>query len=457
MPLPKLNWKMLPPYIIPMFSNNPTKLTGEGLIDSLFNAFSVNTYYDGSPRVTGSGVAWSFFRTSSIDVSPTVRGAPAFIYGFPATSSVMSQSIVFAATRSSWQMGATLRVTSVDVVPIMPQYPGDVLISNSLYAFHVRGADRRGWAKPLSVPAGTYINNFFNSASSGRIPANFQASVGIDIANDVFNRDYPYGYNTDWLSINIWESEEAIMVVGNTKRTGLYTSAINSSAPASGQPGGAATNYANIFLGGAIFDPILETTSSIFPLTEVDGRLYGLISTRYYAVKDHITMENNRFGGGIGNVYYDRQAQNSENRPDSLISSNCLYILPDTLYAPTTSSTGGRGAYLNANQLYINDPSVYIANFANFYAKSSNGSSNIGRSNNDCTLSYNLSNSSNKSLLLPIYMISHYNQTLIGKLRDVYTGKKMRSGIVLKSGSLDYAYCVSPSMYNAEECFYLKS
>jgi hypothetical protein len=54
-------------------------------------------------------------------------------------------------------------------------------------------------------------------------------------------------------------------------------------------------------------------------------------------------------------------------------------------------------------------------------------------------------------------MISNHSQTLIGKLRDVYTGKKMRSGIILKSGSLDYAYCVSPSMYNDEECFYLKS
>jgi hypothetical protein len=455
MPLPKLNWKMLPPYIIPMFSNSPVKLTGEGLIDSLFNAFSVDTYYDGSPRVTGSGVAWSFFRTSSFDVSPTVIGAPAFIYGFPATSSIMSQSIVFAATRSSWPVGGSTTFNSREQIPLMTPSISLPLSSNSLYAFHVRGADRRGWSKAAPTGAFNIIYNFFNSGSTvitSSFSGSFFGSIGINIAEDPYNRDYPYGKITDWLSINIWESEEAIMVVGNTKSTGLYTSAISSSTPAIGNPGGAAVNYANIFLGGAIFDPILETTSSTFPLAEVDGRLYGLMSNRVHDVKDHITMELHRFSGGMGNVYYDRSSTSRENTSDRFNSSNCFYILPDNVpFNPP------RGTLLNSNQLLINNPMACIANFANFYAKSFHSSSNIGRSNNDSTLSYNLSNSSNKSILLPIYMISNHSQTLIGKLRDVYTGKKMRSGIILKSGSLDYAYCVSPSMYNNEECFYLKS
>lgn len=465
MSLPKLNWKMLPPYIIPLThinitndgSTTPLKSTAEIVIESIFSAFSANTYYDGTPRVTGSGVAWSFYRTSSIDISPTNKGATTFVYGFPATSSIVSQSIVFAATRSSWSGGTLTSATNEN----FPLYSGpnqqqlNTLKSNDLYAFISRGADRNGWSYKGGV-ASSSICNFFNSASSGVIPKNFTGSTGIAISNDGGNRNTPLGYTTDFLSINIWESEEAIILVGNTRYNGLYISAISSSIPLSGLPGGASVNYSVIFMGGAIFDPIIDNpNSSSFQIAEDDGRLYGLLANSRYFVKDHLTMEFHRYAGGIGNAFYSNATSPlNGDRPDLGTSADCFYIIPNTLYGPVGRSSAGAAGNEHTS---VFNPSMYITNFAHYYAKAQLSSSNIGRSNNDCSLSYDLSNLSNKSILLPIYMTSHYNQTIIGKLRDIYTGKKMKSGMIIKSGSADYLYTISPSMYTNEECFYLKA
>ena len=460
MPLPKLNWKMLPPYIVQLNNINvtpptatatsPAKNTAEVILDSIFNAFSSNTYYDGTPRVTGSGVAWSFYRTSSIDISPTIKGAISFVYGFPATSSGVSQSIVFAATRSSWTNPAAGGTFGYENLPL---YSGPnvvygsvlnaLLSSNYLYAFISKGADRNGWAYKGGLNSGS-ICNFFNSASSGTIPQKFTGSTGIVVSTQ--------HSRTDFLSINIWESEEAIVLVGNTRTTGLNLSAVSSSNAVFSP----SANYSSIFMGGAIYDPIKDTTnSSSIQTAEVDGRLYGLISNNIIEGKDHLTMENNRFLRGMGNSSYNKGTGAQLVNGPGTDSAACIYLLPNTLYGPV--GLGFTGSITGTEHTLIFNPNMYLANFAHYYAKAHFSSSNIGRSNNDCSLSYNLSNLSNKSVLLPIYMTSHYNQTIIGKLRDIYTGKKMRSGMIIKSGSADYLYCISPSMYNAEECFYLKA
>ena len=85
MALVRNTWKFLPPYTVPIVSQSRV----DGLLDGIFFLFNTSSYADGTARVTGSGVAWSFYRTSSVD-SGSVLGPTAVVYGYPATMRVQA-------------------------------------------------------------------------------------------------------------------------------------------------------------------------------------------------------------------------------------------------------------------------------------------------------------------------------------------------------------------------------
>jgi hypothetical protein len=244
MPIPRNTWKSLPLYIIP-----PTGITGsmsssrvEGLLDSIFTVFQSSTYSDGSPRVTGSGVAWSFRRTSSF-----VNGVTDAVWGYPATMSVISQSVIFAGTASN-----TVPTPSPLIGLNALTYQG-----NQLYVAIQKQANwsqYRNWCS----------SSIFNSGSSG---INSVSHSGFFAVNSPLTRDTS---NANAYSISAWECGES------------FALAINQSASLYGNAG---TSFAypnqtnmNIWgpysvIAGAFIDPLSSDTTFD---AEEDGRLYSL-------------------------------------------------------------------------------------------------------------------------------------------------------------------------------------
>jgi len=226
MPLPKLTWKMLPTIQLYPFSQSTSN--PQGYLDGIFNLFNSNVYADGSSRVTGSGLAWTFFRTSSVD-SGSTKGVTAVVYGYPPTMSVISQSVIFAGSSS---------------VPTTTPLVGN---TQTYTANHIYVAIQK-YANPLQYRS--WISaSVFNSGSSG---LNTISSSGYQTAfsNNLSSNGYVQG----------WECQEAIVVSFSTTSSAISTTTANTS----------------LIFAGAIFDP--ETSSNpnnIF--AEQDGRLYGVI------------------------------------------------------------------------------------------------------------------------------------------------------------------------------------
>ena len=241
MPIPRNTWKSLPLYIIP-----PTGITGsmsssrvEGLLDSIFTVFQSSNYSDGSPRVTGSGVAWTFLRTSSLGITNGVTDA---VWGYPPTMSMMSQSVIFAGT-GSVQVPNPSPLIGLNALTFQ---------NNQLYVAIQKQANwsqYRNWCS----------SSIFNSGSSG---INSVSHSGFFSVNQTVTRD-----TTSQLaySINAWECGESFALVINNSAS-LYGNSQFAGAGMSAFGG-----YPVI--AGAFIDPLSSDTTVD---AEDDGRLYSL-------------------------------------------------------------------------------------------------------------------------------------------------------------------------------------
>ena len=260
MSLPRSNWKMLVPYMVPQVSSSRV----EGLLDSIFTAFQATSYMDGTARVTGSGVAWTFLRTSSFDPSPTVRGVTAVVYGYPATMSVISQSVIFAGTGSALSSSLNPAIAS-------PYYDrgSSPFTASILYMALQKQANvsqYRNWLSPIGA--------IFNSGSSGtNTNRSGSGLLQLFIPNSVAALGSTgTSYNANSIEkIHIWECGEAVAIA-------LYSSSSITSSQAGGVMTTSNTTSGSIYAGiaGAYIDP--ESTNTTVD-AEVDGKLYGIAAT----------------------------------------------------------------------------------------------------------------------------------------------------------------------------------
>lgn len=225
MPLPKLTWKMLPK--VQLFPFSQSAQNPPIYLDGIFNLFNSNVYADGSPRVTGSGLAWTFYRTSSVDSGSTI-GVTAAIWGYPPTMSVISQSVIFAGSAS------------------IPN-PTPLVGSGQTYAANTVYVAIQKYANPLQYRS--WISaSVLNSGSSG---LNTVSSSGYQTA--LSPSAGPNAY------LQAWECQEAIVVAFSPTSSAISTTANTS-----------------LIFAGAIVDPeISSNPNNIF--AETDGRLYGVI------------------------------------------------------------------------------------------------------------------------------------------------------------------------------------
>ena len=242
MPIPRNTWKSLPLYIIP-----PTGIIAamsasrvEGILDSIFTVFQSSTYSDGSPRVTGSGVAWTFLRTSSLGITNGVTDA---VWGYPATMSMMSQSVIFAGTGSS----TPSPLIGLNALTFQ---------NNQLYVAIQKQANWSQYRNWCSA-------SIFNSGSSG---INSVSHSGFFAVNNSITRDS----DTDRIySINAWECGESVALAINN-RPSLYARVNPPTLVA-----GVSMNYwgPSPVIAGAFIDPLSSDTTVD---AEDDGRLYSL-------------------------------------------------------------------------------------------------------------------------------------------------------------------------------------
>ena len=294
MPLPRLNWKMLPTIALPILSQSKV----EGVLDGIYNIFNSNTYHDGSPRITGSGVAWTFFRTSSAD-SGSVKGPTAVVYGFPPTMSVMSQSVVFAGSRSYAPPSQTpylnpyvsYRGTEGSLGALGP-FPHTA----SIYVTVQKQANPFQYVSWLSP-------SIFNSGSSG---LNTVSSSGFIDFLTFFGRDNLGSnvVNYSFATINAWESQEAILVAV------IPTGSQHKSAGA--QFGINASHGSFITLAGAWLEPLefisASSNTHAFNSCEDDGRLYGVTCTHANENSSNTQQPKDFFPGvstGEGNAFFE--------------------------------------------------------------------------------------------------------------------------------------------------------
>jgi len=302
MSLPRLNWKMLPTLSLPIVSQ--TKV--EGVLDGIFTLFNSNTYSDGSPRVTGSGVAWTFFRTSSAD-SGSVRGPTAVVYGFPATMSVMSQSVIFAGSRSYAPPSQTPYLHPYTSYRGLEGSSGQNLLAphtSSIYVTIQKQANPYQYVSWLSP-------SIFNSGSSG---LNTVSSSGfIDYLNfqGISNTGVLLYYR--FATISAWESQEAIIVIVSPTGSQYYN--IDSFMNSNVSPGSFIT------LAGAWLDPLEPQSGSegSFSSCEADGRLYG-VSATFCEENSRIQNPKDFFPGGYGqrsigyNAFFEESKEPSSER-----------------------------------------------------------------------------------------------------------------------------------------------
>ena len=248
------------PYMVPQVSSSRV----EGLLDSIFTAFQATSYMDGTARVTGSGVAWTFLRTSSFDPSPTVRGVTAVVYGYPATMSVISQSVIFAGTGSALSSSLNPAIAS-------PYYDrgSSPFTASILYMALQKQANvsqYRNWLSPIGA--------IFNSGSSGtNTNRSGSGLLQLFIPNSVAALGSTgTSYNANSIEkIHIWECGEAVAIA-------LYSSSSITSSQAGGVMTTSNTTSGSIYAGiaGAYIDP--ESTNTTVD-AEVDGKLYGIAAT----------------------------------------------------------------------------------------------------------------------------------------------------------------------------------
>jgi hypothetical protein len=247
MPIPRNTWKSLPLYIIP-----PTGITGsmsasrvEGLLDSIFTVFQSSTYSDGTARVTGSGVAWTFLRTSSLGITNGVTDA---VWGYPPTMSVISQSVIFAGTASN-------------TVPTSPLIGLNALTFQNNYLY-VAIQKQANWSQYRNWCS----SSIFNSGSSG---INSVSHSGFFAVNSPVTRDTS---NAQAYSISAWECGESFALAINQSAS-LYG---NADAGSNVPPFNAKSmNYWGPYsvIAGAFIDPLSSDTTFD---SEIDGRLYSL-------------------------------------------------------------------------------------------------------------------------------------------------------------------------------------
>jgi hypothetical protein len=211
MSLSKLTWKYIR-YPVPLASSSI-----EDYVTCIFDAFNKNSYQDGTPRVTGSGVAWSFYRTSSIP-----NGSNSIIFGSPATMSVMSQSVIIVGSSSA------------------PPFPGPRTVPNYTYDSTAINIAIQKHANLLQY--GSWLSgSIFNSGSSGINSVNSSGFTSL-VA-------FP---SSTIKSFHILESQEALCII---------------------------TEYNNQFgytLAGAFIDP---ETSLVGLNAEIDGNIYAISTT----------------------------------------------------------------------------------------------------------------------------------------------------------------------------------
>ena len=260
MSLPKSNWKMLVPYMVPQASSSKI----EGLLDSIFTAFQATSYMDGTARVTGSGVAWTFLRTSSFDLSPTTLGVTAVVYGYPATMSVISQSVIFAGTASALSSSLNPAIATHYYDRGSSPFTSSILYMALQKQANV--SQYRNWLSPIGA--------IFNSGSSGtNTNRSGSGLLQLFIPNSVAALGSTgTSYNANSIEkIHIWECGEAVAIA-------LYSSSSITSSQAGGVMTTSNTTSGSIYAGiaGAYIDP--ESTNTTVD-AEVDGKLYGIAAT----------------------------------------------------------------------------------------------------------------------------------------------------------------------------------
>jgi hypothetical protein len=260
MSLPKSNWKMLVPYMVPLASSSRV----DGLLDSIFTAFQATSYMDGTARVTGSGVAWTFLRTSSFDLSPTVRGVTAVVYGYPATMSVISQSVIFAGTGSALSSSLNPAIATHYYDRGSSPFTASVLYMALQKQANV--SQYNNWLSPIGA--------IFNSGSSNtNTNRSGSGLIQLFIPNSVAALSgIGHSYNANSIEkIHIWECGEAVSIA-------LFSSSSITSSQQSTLMTTSNTTSGSIYAGiaGAYIDP--ESTNTTVD-AEVDGRLYGIAAT----------------------------------------------------------------------------------------------------------------------------------------------------------------------------------
>jgi len=224
MALVRNTWKFLPPYTVPITSQSRV----EGLLDGIFFLFNTSSYADGTARVTGSGVAWSFYKTSSI-----INGVTEVVYGYPATMSVMSQSVIFAGSASA----PTISLPAMTV--------NASFVANSLYVAVQKQAN---WSQYRSWLSGSIFNSGSSGVNTGSLAktgSGFAPIIGASVT----------GIGT----INAWECGESVAIACHTTSSTATATALS---------------FAGI--AGAFIDPESGDTTVD---SEIDGRLYAVATS----------------------------------------------------------------------------------------------------------------------------------------------------------------------------------
>jgi hypothetical protein len=177
----------------------------EGLLDSIFTAFQATSYMDGTARTTGSGVAWTFLRTSSFDASPTARGVTAVVYGYPTTMSVISQSVIFAGTGSA--LSSSLNPAIATHYYDRGSSPFTASVLYMALQKQANWSQYNNWLSPIGA--------IFNSGSSGtNINKSGSGLINLFIPNSVaIGGAVGNIYNANSIEkIYIWECGEAVSI-----------------------------------------------------------------------------------------------------------------------------------------------------------------------------------------------------------------------------------------------------
>ena len=379
----------------------------EGLLDSIFTVFQSSNYSDGSPRVTGSGVAWTFLRTSSFDLSPTALGVTAVVYGYPATMSVISQSVIFAGTASALSSSLNPAIATHYYDRGSAPFTASVLYMALQKQANV--SQYRNWLSPIGA--------IFNSGSSGtNINKSGSGLINLFIPNSVASLssvgDYMYNANSIE-KIYIWECGEAVSIA-------LFSS---SSATSS------LTNYnqnyltsGSIYAGiaGAYIDP--ESTNTTVD-AEVDGRIYGIAAT------------GTPIGGGMKSTSGYNMCVAWEMVWMNVTNYNTA--TNGDFLSHNTGNSFGRDPHRNKALYYV--PGTDVKRYMTIINPNFMG----------------LTNYTPRGFLpsIPLYYFdgtgdptySPGNGKFLGRLREIEAIKGAPSGMTYRSGSVDYGYTLGGS------------